>query len=90
RKLALNGQISVAVAFGRDGRTLGQPQVRLQGIPVEEDRDPFIADVVEAVAEASRGRDRDRVRENIRLAVRRVATRWTGKKPVVDVLIVGA
>ncbi|MGI4730369.1 MAG: ribonuclease J, partial [Janthinobacterium lividum] len=32
RKLALNGQISVAVAFGRDGRTLGQPQVRLQGI----------------------------------------------------------
>ncbi|WP_174298188.1 ribonuclease J [Sphingomonas bacterium] len=91
RKLASNGQISVAVALGRDGRALGQPQVRLQGVPVEEDREPFIADVVDAVAESMRGgRDRDRVRENIRLAVRRVATRWTGKKPVVDVLIVGA
>ena len=94
RKLALNGQISVALALGRDGRPVGQPQVRLQGIPVEEDRDPFIADVVDAVAEAARangqgGRDRDRVRETIRLAVRRVATRWTGKKPIVDVLIVG-
>ena len=33
-------------------------------------------------------RDRERLREDVRLAVRRVATRWTGKKPVVDVLIV--
>ena len=63
--------------------------MRVQGVPVEEDREPFIADVVDAVAEASRGRDKDRVRENIRVAVRRIATRWTGKKPVVDVLIVG-
>jgi ribonuclease J len=28
------------------------------------------------------------LRESIRLAVRRSATEWTGKKPVVDVLIV--
>ena len=28
-----------------------------------------------------------RLREAIRLAVRKVATRWTGKKPIVDVLI---
>ena len=28
------------------------------------------------------------LRENLRLAVRRVATSWTGKKPIVDVLIV--
>jgi ribonuclease J len=28
------------------------------------------------------------LREAIRLAVRHVATRWTGKKPIVDVLII--
>jgi ribonuclease J len=36
------------------------------------------------------GRDRDRLREDIRLAARRVATRWTGKKPIVDVLLIEA
>jgi ribonuclease J len=92
RKIAINGQISVAVAVGRNGALVGAPQVRLQGVPVEEDRDPFIADAVEAVAEAARGgkRQADRLREDIRLAVRRVATRWTGKKPIVDVLMIQA
>jgi len=91
RRIAVNGQIAVAAAV-RDGRLLGQPQVRLQGVPVEEDREPFIADAVDAVVEAVRGRRRpaDRLREDVRLAVRRVATRWTGKKPVVDVLLIEA
>ncbi len=91
RKLALNGQISVAVAIGSRG-LLGEPQVRLQGIPVEEDRDPFIEEAVAAAATAARGKGResDRLREDIRLAVRRVATRWTGKKPIVDVLLIEA
>ena len=30
------------------------------------------------------------LRESVRLGVRRVATRWTGKKPVVDVLVIEA
>ena len=34
-------------------------------------------------------KDREKLREAIRLAVRRVATQWTGKKPMVDVLILG-
>ncbi|MDB5711641.1 MAG: fold metallo-hydrolase [Sphingomonas bacterium] len=91
RKLALNGQISVAVAIGSRG-LIGQPQVRLQGIPVEEDREPFLDEALQAAATAARGkgRDRDRLREDIRLAVRRVATRWTGKKPIVDVLLIEA
>jgi ribonuclease J len=33
--------------------------------------------------------DVERLREALRLAARRVATKWTGKKPVVDVLIIG-
>ena len=93
RKVSLHGQISVAVAIGRDGRAIGVPQVRLQGIPVEEDRIAFVDDAVAAVAEAMRAggkRERDRLREDVRLAVRKIATRWTGKKPIVDVLMIEA
>ncbi len=92
RKLALNGQISVAVAV-KDGRVLGQPQVRVQGVPVEDERDAFLSDAVDAAfaaVKAGRGRPRDRLREDVRLAVRKVATRWTGKKPIVDVLMIDA
>ncbi|MBA3836601.1 MAG: MBL fold hydrolase, partial [Zymomonas sp.] len=86
RKLAINGQISVAVAM-RGGKLIGEPQIRVQGVPVEEDRDPFIDEAVDAAASAAQGggRDREKTREAIRLAVRRVASRWTGKKPIVDV-----
>src|SRR6478735_112011 len=52
RKLALNGQISVAVAVARDGRLVGTPQVRLQGVPVEDERTAFIDDAVDAAAQA--------------------------------------
>ncbi|MFM9828330.1 MAG: ribonuclease J [Sphingomonas sp.] len=92
RKVSINGQISVAVAVGKNGALIGKPQVRLQGVPVEEDRDPFIVEAVEAAAAAIRdgGRDSDKRREQVRLAVRRVAARWTGKKPIVDVLLIEA
>ena len=33
------------------------------------------------------GDDEDRMRENVRLAVRRCAMVWTGKKPVVEVML---
>lgn len=92
RKMAINGQISVALAVGKGGRLLGRPQLRLNGVPVEEEREPFIAEAAEAAADAlaDAGPERERRREAVRLAVRRVATRWTGKKPVVDVLLIEA
>jgi ribonuclease J len=92
RKLAINGQISVGVALGKDGRMVGQPQVRVQGVPVEEDRAAFIADAVQAAADTVRGgkRESEKMREQIRLAVRKVAKRWTGKQPIVDVLLIEA
>ena len=94
RKLAMYGQISVAVALGKAGHLLGKADVRLQGVPVEEDSDAFIDEAIDAAEEAVRGnkagKDREKLREGIRLAVRRVATRWTGKKPVVDVLLIEA
>lgn len=91
RKLSLHGQISVAVARDGKGRLLGAPQLRLQGVPLEEDREAFLSEAGEEAAEAvAAGGDRDieALRERVRLAVRRVATRWTGKKPIVDVLII--
>lgn len=90
RKLAINGQISVAVALGKDGRMVGRPQVRVQGVPVEEDRAAFIADAVQAAGDTARGgkRESEKMREQIRLAVRKVAKRWTGKQPIVDVLLI--
>ncbi len=88
RKLALNGLVTVAVALDRRGAPVGDPQVVAEGLPVEEDREAFLDEVADAVAKAVRGgTDRQKLKEAVRLAVRRAATRWTGKKPVVDVLL---
>jgi ribonuclease J len=88
RKLGLYGQMSVAVALRRDGKVAGTPDVRIQGVPVEEDREPFLEEARDAAARAARvGGDREKLREAVRLATRRVAVKWTGKKPVVDVML---
>jgi ribonuclease J len=89
RRVALYGQISVAIAV-RGGKLAGEPQVRIQGVPVEEDKDAFLAEAAGAAREAVRsdGRNLEKMREAVRLAVRRAAVRFTGKKPVVDVLVI--
>ena len=89
RKLAANGLVSVALAL-RGDRLEGEVQVGIEGIPVEEDRDAFLAEAADAAANAANkgAADFERLRESVRLAVRRCATEWTGKKPVVNVLIV--
>ena len=90
RKVALHGLITVTVAVNGHGGLKGAPAISIQGIPVEEDREDFIDEVREAAAGAvSEGaKDEAKLRESIRLAVRRRATRWTGKKPVVDVSLI--
>ncbi|TVV75201.1 ribonuclease J [Sphingomonas solaris] len=90
RKVSLNGLIAVTVALDKAGKLRGEPAVTIQGIPVEEDRDDFLAESRDAAAKAvaEGARDEARLRETIRLAVRRRATQWTGKKPVVDVSII--
>ncbi|MFM9976909.1 MAG: ribonuclease J [Sphingomonadaceae bacterium] len=89
RRIAANGLISVAIATDAQGRFFGNPDVRIQGVPVEEDRDDFIDEVREAAAVAGRGETNpDKRAEAVRLAVRRAATEWTGKKPIIDVLTI--
>ena len=90
RKVAYNGSISVAVALSQKGKLSGEPVIRLMGIPLEEDEEDFLDEVTDAIAAkfAKPVGDINRFSEDLRLLVRRSATEWTGKKPVVSVLIV--
>jgi ribonuclease J len=88
RRISHGGLITVAVPVGEDGQLAGKPLVRPFGVPVEEDRDDFIADATDAAVHAfSAGIDEAKLREAVRLAVRRCATLWTGKKPLVEVML---
>src|SRR3546814_4230238 len=73
RKIAANGHISVAVALGRNGQINGKPAIRMQGVPVEEERDAFLDEASDAAQEAISDRftDLEKLREKVRLAVRR-------------------
>ncbi|MEY4159945.1 MAG: Ribonuclease 1, partial [Pseudomonadota bacterium] len=87
RRLAQAGLLVVVVGPGR------QAQVEGIGLPLEEDYDAFrdeaVADVLNAIAKlkGDKARDRDTVMEAARLAARRAAHRWSGKRPQVQVMI---
>jgi ribonuclease J len=88
RRISFGGLITVAVPVGDDGELAGTPLIRPFGVPVEEDRTDFIADATDAATRAFTPRgEEEQVREAVRLAVRRCATLWTGKKPVVEVML---
>ncbi|WP_420605325.1 ribonuclease J [Novosphingopyxis sp.] len=90
RRISNNGQISVALAIDAGGNIAGDPVMQTQGVPIEDERDEFLDEAVDAAKKATRKFDGDigKLREDVRLAVRRTAREWTGKKPIVDVLVV--
>jgi ribonuclease J len=90
RRMAVNGVIAVALPLNAGGRLAGDVAVMLEGIPVEEDRDAFLARAAAAAEGAASGTTRDEAQlaEAVRLAVRRAASEYTGKKPIVRVMIV--
>ncbi len=92
RKLLQHGHISVGFALSKSHGVTGTPEIRLQGVPIEEDRERFLEEAVDAVftgvKTGSRKGDIEAIRETVRIAVRRVANEWAGKKPIVDVTIV--
>src|SRR5213075_3337957 len=66
RRIGYGGLITVAVPVGEDGKLAGRPLVRAFGVPVEEDRDDFIADATDAATRAfSPGGDEERMREAV-------------------------
>ncbi len=92
RKIGYNGSISVAVGLDDKGKMMGQPMLRLLGVPLEEDEEDFLDEMYETIMKKFKKPvgDIDRFSEELRLLVRRSATEWTGKKPVVSVLVVEA
>jgi ribonuclease J len=90
RRIAHHGFIAVTLAFNIHGELQGTPAIQIQGVPVEEDREDFLADARDAALEAATSqRDPNQRNEAIRLAVRRAALKWTGKKPIVNVATIG-
>ena len=87
RRLARDGVVIVSID------TRGKAQVHGMGLPLDEDYDAFVAeaerDVENALAKLRGGaaRDREAVQEAARLAVRRAAQRWSGKKPQTKVIL---
>lgn len=87
RRMAASGIVVVAL----DGK--GRAQVAGIGLPLDEDYDAFVeeaeADVVAALLKlkGAARHDHDEMREAARLAARRAAQRWCGKKPQVQVML---
>lgn len=87
RRLARDGILIVALDTERS------PQIHGFGLPLDEDYDAFVdeaeADVVKALAslKGAKARDREVVVETVRLAARRAAQRWSGKKPQTRVIL---
>jgi ribonuclease J len=87
RRLAYNGAVMVAVGAG------GSVDVAGLGLPLDEDYDGFVAeareDVIAALAKLKGTKSRDRAArtEAVRLAARKAAQRWSGKKPQVQVML---
>ena len=90
RRIMHNGYVSATLVLNKAGRLAAAPSIIMQGVPVEEDRDDFIAEMSEAAGKAGQGdsRNAEKYAEGVRVAVRRVARDWTGKKPVTDVQVV--
>ena len=84
RRISYNGVVSVAA--DRHGHV----EVSAVGLPLDEDYDAFVQEARRDVADAlgkARKADRANRMEAARLAARRAATRWSGKRPQVQFLL---
>ncbi|WP_298020531.1 ribonuclease J [uncultured Parasphingopyxis sp.] len=90
RRIGYRGLIAVTIALDAKGKLRGSPVVTLAGIPVEDEREECVDDLIAAASDVvGRGKKSgEALRESVRLAVRRCATEWTGKKPVVQVSVI--
>jgi ribonuclease J len=87
RRLARDGMLVVVLGQG------GLIEIEGVGLPLDEDYDAFIDEAVEDVKTSLKklrgaaARDRESILEAARLAARRAARRWSGKKPQTRVIL---
>jgi len=87
RRIARDGILIVTLDAGH------RAQVHGFGLPLDEDYAEFVAEAERDIAEALRrlkgpkGRDREEITEVARVAARRAAQRWSGKKPQTKVIL---
>ncbi|UYV14872.1 ribonuclease J [Porphyrobacter sp. ULC335] len=90
RRISGDGVLVVVLARG------AKPMIEAIGLPLDEDLPDFLAeaagDVLTAInrLKGRDARDESAIREAARLAARRAAQRWSGKKPQVRVVMPGA
>ncbi len=90
RRIAGEGVLVVVLARG------AKPMIEAVGLPLDEDLPAFLeeaaGDVLTAInrLKGKDARDTAAIREAARLAARRAAQRWSGKKPQVRVVMPGA
>ncbi len=95
RRIALNGALVVAIGGGGGAGSGGKSRVEVAGLglPLDEDYDAFVAEArgdISTALDKLKGAtrtDRGARTEAARLAARRAAQRWSGKKPQVQVLL---
>ena len=93
RRMSWSGHLVVTLVVAADGGLLAEPAVLASGLAIaEEALPPFEAEVAQAARQAFADckdiRNKERVKEAVRIVVRRIANQWTGKKPVAHVEIV--
>jgi ribonuclease J len=91
RRLQQNGIVTATLVIGKGGKLVADAKIIVQGLPVEEDRDAFIDEAVQVVEKAfyqAADRDEAKLIEHIRIAVRRLARDYTGKKPVTEISLI--
>lgn len=91
RRMMHNGLIAVFIVLDTKGRQVARPRIQSHGVPVEDERDEFIDDCIAAASAAltkTAARDDNAIAEAVRIAVRRTARDWTGKKPITEVTLV--
>ena len=94
RRLGYAGMVAVAIALGRRGELLAEPQLAMDGIPdVTADGLPMAEVVLNAVDGTLRSlpggkrRDVELVRDAVRRSVRAAVDQVWGKKPIAKILV---
>ncbi len=91
RRLQQNGIVSATLVIGKNGKLAAPPSVIVLGVPVEEDRESFIDESIQVAEKAfyqAADRPEPQLIEHVRIALRRLARDYTGKKPVTEISFV--